>query len=274
MQLDSHQHFWKFDPVRDAWIDSSMKVIQRDFLPKDLKPELDKAGIDGCIAVQADQSEMETNFLLQIANANPWVKKVVAWVDFFSADVESKLEVYQSEKKLAGFRVILQALPPEAMEDKFFLNSISLLEKYGFTYDILIYPKHLEKAFHFAKKFPKQPFVIDHLAKPDIKNGEFEFWSQGMKAMALLPNVSCKVSGMVTEANWYHWEKEQFYPYLDFIAESFGTKRLMYGSDWPVCLLAATYQEVYAIPANFFKNFSSNEKAAIFGENAARFYKI
>ncbi|WP_373523337.1 amidohydrolase [Aquiflexum sp.] len=274
MQLDSHQHFWKFDPIRDAWIDSSMKSIQRDFLPEDLKPELDKSGIVGCIAVQADQSEEETKFLLGIANENLWVKKVVGWVDLQSENLESRLEVYQNEKKLAGFRVILQALPPEAMEEKRFLKGIELLEKYGFTYDILIYPKHLEKAYHFAKKFPNQPFVIDHLAKPDIKNGEYEFWSKGMKAMAKLPNVWCKVSGMVTEANWYHWKKEQFVPYLDFINENFGTKRLMYGSDWPVCLLAATYQEVYEITFDYFHNFSPDEKAAIYGENAARFYKV
>lgn len=274
MKIDAHQHFWKFDPKRDAWIDSSMRAIQRDFMPEDLKPELEKVGIDGCIAVQADQSEKETKFLLEIANTNPWVKKVVGWVDFNSEDIESRLEVYQNEKKLAGFRVILQALPPEAMEEKNFLKGIGLLDKFGFTYDILIFPKHLEKAYHFIKKFPNQPFVIDHFAKPDIKNGEIEFWSKGMKAMASLPNVSCKVSGMVTEANWYHWKKEQFYPYLDFITENFGTNRLMYGSDWPVCLLAATYQEVYGIPSFFLKNFSPNEKAAIFGENAAGFYKI
>lgn len=274
MKIDSHQHFWKFDPVRDAWIDSSMKAIQRDFMPEDLKPELEKAGIDGCIAVQADQSEDETRFLLEIANANTWVKKVVGWVDFNSENIESKLEGYQQEKKLAGFRVILQGLPPEAMEEKNFLKGIELLARFGFTYDILIYPKHLEKAYHFAKKFPNQPFVIDHLAKPDIKNGEFEFWSKGMRAISSLPNVSCKVSGMVTEANWYHWKKEQFVPYLDFITESFGTKRLMYGSDWPVCLLAASYQEVYDITSHYFKSFSTNEKAAIFGENAAGFYKV
>ncbi|WP_373493072.1 amidohydrolase [Aquiflexum sp.] len=274
MQLDSHQHFWKFDPIRDSWMNSSMKTIQRDFMPEDLKPELDKVGIDGCIAVQADQSEDETRFLLEIANANPWVKKVVGWVEFNSENIEYKLEGYQKEKKLAGFRLILQALPPEAMEEKNFLKGISLLEKYGFTYDILIYPKHLNKAYDFAKKFPNQPFVIDHLAKPDIKNGEFKFWSKGMKAMAALPNVCCKVSGMVTEANWYHWKKEQFVPYLDFITENFGTNRLMFGSDWPVCVLAASYQEVYEISANYFKNFSPNEKAAIFGENSARFYKV
>ena len=274
MTLDSHQHFWKFDPVRDAWIDSSMKAIQRDFMPDDLKPELEKNGIDGCIAVQADQSENETQFLLDLAKENPWIKKVVGWVELKADDVESKLEQYQAEKKMAGFRVILQALEPEAMEDKGFLQGIGLLEKFGFTYDILIYPRHLEAAFKLVKKFPNQPFVIDHLAKPDIKNGEFEFWSKGISKLAKLPNVCCKVSGMVTEANWYHWKPSDFTRYLDFITENFGTNRLLYGSDWPVCLLAGTYGQVYDLATDYYNDFSSTEKAAIFGKNTAGFYGV
>jgi len=274
LKLDSHQHFWKFDPVRDAWIDSSMKPIQRDFMPDDLKPELEKHGIEGCIAVQADQSEYETRFLLDLAKDYPWIKKVVGWVDLKADDIASKLEQYQSEKQMAGFRVILQSLEPEAMKDKGFLWGIGLLEKFGFTYDILIYPKHLSAAYNFAKKFPNQSFVVDHLAKPDIKSGEFESWSKGISNLAKLPNVYCKVSGMITEANWYHWKPSDFIPYLDFITRSFGTNRLMYGSDWPVCLLAGTYDQVYDLAADYYNGFSPSEKAAIFGLNATRFYGV
>ena len=274
MKLDSHQHFWKFDPVRDAWIDSSMKPIQRDFMPDDLKPELVKNGFDGCVAVQADQSEKETRFLLDLAKDYPWIKKVVGWVDLKADDIASKLEQYQSEKQMAGFRVILQSLEPEAMKDKGFLWGIGLLEKFGFTYDILIYPKHLSAAYNFAKKFPNQSFVVDHLAKPDIKSGEFESWSKGISNLAKLPNVYCKVSGMITEANWYHWKPSDFIPYLDFITRSFGTNRLMYGSDWPVCLLAGTYDQVYDLAADYYNGFSPSEKAAIFGLNATRFYGV
>jgi L-fuconolactonase len=195
MTIDSHQHFWKFDPVRDAWIDSSMKEIQRDFMPWDLKPELEKTGFDGCIAVQADQSAMETQFLLNLANEFPWIQKVVGWVDLNSPEIEPKLESYKSEPKLAGFRMILQVLEPEAMADSKFLHGISLLQKYGFTYDILIYPKHLKAAFELAKKFPDQPFVVDHLAKPNIKEGEYEFWKQGISEFRNYPMCGARFQG-------------------------------------------------------------------------------
>jgi L-fuconolactonase len=166
MTLDAHQHFWQFDPIRDSWINESMKIIQKDFLPMDLKPELDMKGIQGCIAVQADQSDQETAFLLHLAKKNSWIKGVVGWVDLASPDLEQKLEAYQAEKKLVGFRKILQSLPPSSMEESAFLNGIGLLSKYGFTYDILIFPQHLENAFKFVKKFPSMRFVVDHLAKP------------------------------------------------------------------------------------------------------------
>lgn len=274
MTIDSHQHFWKFDPVRDAWIDSSMQAIQRDFMPLDLKPELEKTGIDGCIAVQADQSIMETQFLLNLADEFTWIQKVVGWVDLNSPEIESKLETYMSEPKLAGFRMILQNLEPKAMGDPQFLHGIGLLQKYGFTYDILIYPKHLKAAYAFIKKCPEQPFVIDHLAKPNIKAGEYEFWKQEISRISELPNVWCKVSGMVTEADWHHWKTEDFKPYLDHISDSFGSERLMFGSDWPVCLLAGNYSSVFDLAYQYFQSFSQAERLGIFGKNACEFYGI
>jgi L-fuconolactonase len=274
MTLDAHQHFWQFDPIRDSWINESMKVIQKDFLPMDLKPELDMKGIQGCIAVQADQSDQETAFLLRLAKENTWIKGVVGWVDLASVLLEEKLEAYQAEKKLVGFRKILQSLPPSSMEESAFLNGIGLLSKYGFTYDILIFPQHLENAFKFVKKFPSMRFVVDHLAKPYIRSGEFDFWSKGIHKLATLPNVFCKVSGMVTEADWKNWKNDDFKPYLSHITDCFGTERIMYGSDWPVCLLAGSYAQVYDLTFEFYKGFSHEEKNGIFGENACRFYGI
>jgi L-fuconolactonase len=274
LKIDSHQHFWKYDPTRHAWIEESMSKIRRDFLPEDLWPELQAQGISGCVAVQADETENETRFLLDLANRFDWIKKVVGWVDLKSADIESQLERYQGEPKLAGFRAILQSLEPEAMEDKAFLNGIRYLERLGFTYDVLIFPKHLEKAYELCRKFPNQPFVLDHLAKPDIKAGEFAHWSKWMAKMAELPNLCCKVSGMVTEADWNNWKPADFKPYLDFVTENFGTDRLLYGSDWPVCLVAGTYAEVFDLADCYFQNFSENEKKVIFGKNAMRFYGI
>jgi L-fuconolactonase len=274
MTLDSHQHFWQFDPIRDSWINESMKVLQKDFLPMDLKPELDKKGIQGCIAVQADQSDKETDFLLRLAKKNPWIMGVVGWVDLASAQLENKLEAYQAEKKLVGFRKILQSLPPASLEESSFLKGIGLLSQYGFTYDILIFPNHLENAYRLVKSFPDLRFVVDHLAKPDIRSGEFDFWSKGIHKLASLPNVFCKVSGMVTEADWGNWKKDDFRPYLSHITDCFGTERLMYGSDWPVCLLAGSYAEVFDLAFEFYNDFSHEEKEGIFGENASRFYGI
>lgn len=274
MKIDSHQHFWKYDPARHAWIDESMSRIRRDFMPENLWPELQAQGISGCVAVQADETENETRFLLDLANRFDWIKKVVGWVDLKAPDIEFQLERYQVETKLAGFRAILQSLEPEALEHKAFLKGISHLERFGFTYDVLIFPRHLEKAYDLCRKFPNQPFVLDHLAKPEIKTGEFEHWGKWMAKMAELPNVCSKVSGMVTEADWSNWKSEDIKPYLDFVTEHFGTDRLLYGSDWPVCLVAGTYSEVFDLADSYLQNFSESEKKAIFGKNAMRFYGI
>lgn len=274
MKIDSHQHFWKYDPVRYDWIDESMSKIRRNFLPQDLLPELQTNDISGSIAVQAQETIQETEFLLEMSHQNPWIKGVVGWVDLESKEIEKDLEKWQEKKALVGFRKVLQGLPPEAMENPPFVKGISLLEKFGFTYDILIYPQHLDHALKLAKKFPNQKFVIDHLAKPNIKKADFGPWAGKMIALGMLENVYCKVSGMVTEADWQFWKPSDFHPYLEKVTEAFGTDRLMYGSDWPVCLVAASYTEVHDIAQVFFSSFSESEKSKVFGKNAAIFYDI
>lgn len=275
MRIDSHQHFWKYHPIKDAWITDDMKVIQHDFLPSDLRPFLYSNHFDGTVVVQADQSETETNFLLALAAENDFIKGVVGWVDLCSNTVSEKLNHYSSFKKLKGFRHIVQAEP----QDDFLLNSdfcrgISQLVNYQYTYDLLIYPRHLPFAIKLVEQFPLQPFVIDHLAKPDFKVADFKEWEEGIKAIAKHPNVYCKVSGLVTEADWKNWQVEDFTYCLDVVAESFGIDRLMYGSDWPVCLLGGSYDEVTSIIEQYFASYSLNEKAKIFGLNAMQFYKL
>ena len=274
MQVDAHQHFWNYDPLVHSWIDDSMQVIRKDFLPTDLKPLLDKAGIDACVAVQADQTEAETAFLLAMAKENEWIKGVVGWTDLRSSQLADHLQQYQSNKILKGFRHVLQGEAPEFMLTPAFLNGISLLGQFGFTYDILIFPKHLDAALELVKQFPNQRFVLDHLAKPFIKDGIVTGWDQGIKKLAEYPNLYCKVSGMVTEADWHNWQQSHFTAYLEILVEAFGTNRLMYGSDWPVCQVAADYQQQIDIPKNYFKQFSASEQAAIFGNNATRFYQL
>ncbi len=271
--IDAHQHFWRFDPIRDAWIDESMKVLQRDFLAADLKPELDAQGLNGCIAVQADQSEAETHFLLQLAEERDFIKAVVGWVDLQAENIEDRLAYFSQFEKLAGFRHIVQAEQDvNFLLRKNFCRGIEALQKYGFSYDILVFPHHLGVALEFVLRFPQQKFVIDHLAKPYIKDGFYHGWASLMREIGKRENVFCKISGMVTEADWERWQYDDFTPYLDLVVESFGTGRLMFGSDWPVCLAAASYGEVIGTARRYFENFPKEEKEEIFGRNALRFY--
>jgi L-fuconolactonase len=274
MIIDAHQHFWQFDPVRDKWIDDTMRILQRDFLPQDLKNIYENLGIDGCIPVQADQSENETIFLLELANKYSFIKTVVGWVDLRSDNIEERLDFFSAYKKLAGFRHILQAEDMGRMLESSFLRGIEALGKYNFTYDILIYPRHLEAAIELVKRFPDQKFVIDHMAKPAINKGTLEPWTMKMNELAGFENVYCKVSGLVTEADWKNWKPEDLKPYLDHVFDVFGTGRLLFGSDWPVCLLAGNYEQIYTIITAYLREFSDDERHDVMGHNAMDFYGI
>ncbi|AYB32453.1 amidohydrolase family protein [Chryseolinea soli] len=275
MRIDAHQHFWKFDPVRDSWIDATMSTIQRDFFPADLKPLLDAQGIEGCVIVQSDQSEAENVFQLKNSEGHDFVKGVVGWVDLQADDVEDQLVHYKAFPKMKGFRHVLQGEPQrDYMLNAAFMRGVGELKKFGYTYDILIYQDQLAYAEKFVKAFPDQPFVLDHMAKPSIRTGDLSQWKKGIQALAAHDNVWCKVSGMVTEADWKRWKPGDFVPYLDTVTEAFGTHRLMFGSDWPVCLVAAAYAEVYDLVRNYFSSFSAKEQDAIFGINATKFYNL
>lgn len=274
-RIDAHQHFWKFDPVRDTWINDSMKRIQRDFYPQDLKPLLDANGLDACVAVQADQSVAETEFLLSLAWQYPFIKGIVGWIDLQAKDISAQLEQSAHNKVLKGFRHVLQGEKQrDFMLRPAFLRGIKALQPYGYTYDILVYPDQLPFVKKFVAKFPDQPFVIDHLAKPYIKTHDIEAWQKDIREIAMYPNVFCKVSGMVTEADWEMWKDADLLPYIDVVFESFGTQRLMFGSDWPVCLVAAEYQQVTNVVKNYFAAFSKSEQEQVFGTTATKFYKL
>jgi L-fuconolactonase len=275
MKIDAHQHFWKYDPVRDAWITDAMQAIRRDFLLDDFAPECVSNGIDASIAVQADQSEKETAFLLELAEQNPKIAGVVGWVDLCSPRVAERLRFFSRYTKLRGFRHVAQAEP----DDRFlmresFVRGVRCLGEYGFAYDILIYPKQLPAALELVAALPEQRFVIDHMAKPDMRTNSSMDWAKKMRAIAQNPNVLCKISGLVTEADWQLWKKADFKPYLDVVFEAFGAERLMFGSDWPVCLLAASYGQVKEIVDDYLRDFSEGEKSKVFGENAIRFYGL
>jgi L-fuconolactonase len=275
MKIDAHQHFWKFDPVRDSWINDEMSVIQRDFLPHHLYPTLTECGVDGCVTVQSDQSEDENAFQLSNAEKYDFIKGVVGWVDLEAKNIEERLNYYSQFKKLKGFRHVLQGEPQrDHMLRVAFMHGIRLLKKYHFTYDILIFPDQLKYANQFVTTFPDQPFVIDHLAKPYIRDKKINEWKKEMFVLGSCQNVYCKLSGMVTEADWTKWKKEDFTPYLDAIVDAFGVDRIMFGSDWPVCLVAGEYAQVMEIVEGYFASFSADEKAMVFGKNAIKFYRL
>lgn len=274
MRIDSHQHFWKFDPVRDAWIDSSMEKIAQDFLPKDLKPLLRQNQMDGCVAVQADQSEAETEFLLDLAEENSFIKGVVGWVDLSADDLSKRLNFFSKNPLFKGIRHILQAEKEGFMLQDSFLKGIAQLKDFNLTYDILIYPHQLEEANKMIEKNPHQAFVLDHLAKPYIKDQKIERWTSHIKQLAKNRNVYCKLSGMITEADWNHWQAKDFDKYLSVALEAFGVDRLMFGSDWPVCLLAGSYQHVVKIVDQFIMKLNPKDQDKIMGENAQNFYNL
>lgn len=275
-KIDAHQHFWKYDATEFDWINDEMKIIRKDFLPKDLKPLLDENNIAGCVAVQARQTEEENNFLLKLADENDFIKGVVGWVDLMADDIEDRLAYWHLQKKIKGVRHVLQGEKNRAlMLEKNFKRGIKLLNKFGFTYDILIFPDQLKYSLELVQLFPEQKFVIDHIAKPRIKTNEAEGWKNDIKKYRPYENVYCKISGMVTEAAWNNHSLQTFRPYMDIVTETFGTKRIMYGSDWPVCLVAASsYNEVYKIAADYFSSFSQQEKDDFFGNNAVQFYEL
>ena len=274
MIVDSHQHFWKYDPIRDQWIDKNMQIIRKDFLPEDLKPVLLKNNVDGCIAVQADQSESETEFLLGLASKHAFIKGVVGWVDLCAENIEERLAYYTKNKSFKGVRHILQAEDTSFISKQSFLHGISKLQQFNLTYDILIDNTQLAAAETLVSSFPKQAFVVDHIAKPGIKNWEFENWATHISVFSKYENVFCKISGLVTEADWNHWTYEQIKPYLDHVFHVFGKDRVMYGSDWPVCLLSATYKEQLNLIKNYISTFSRDDQARIMGENTVRFYNL
>jgi L-fuconolactonase len=275
MRIDAHQHFWRYNSEEYGWIDVSMSSLRRDFLPQDLKIELDSAGFDGSIAVQARQTLEETRWLLKLAETSPFILGIVGWIDLRSRDVRSQLAEFAANPKFLGVRHIVQSEP----DDRFllqpeFLRGVSNLEEFDLTYDILMYPRHLPIATEFVKHFPRQPFVLDHLAKPLIKSATMEPWRSHLRELAKQPNVFCKLSGLVTEADWKNWNPSHIAPYIDAAFECFGPERLMIGSDWPVCTVAGSFAQTMDLVIEYLSRFPEHVRDAVLGGNAERFWRL
>jgi len=275
MHIDAHQHFWIYNPAEYDWIDDSMSALRRDFLPGDLRPQLDRSDFQGSVAVQARQTLEETRWLLELAEQSPSILGVVGWADLRSPDIRSQLRTLARNPTLVGIRHIVQSEP----DNRFlmrpeFLRGIAALEEFDLAYDILIYTKHLPVAAEFVERFPRQRFVLDHLAKPPIKSGQIRSWAHGIRRLAEFPNVFCKLSGLVTEADWQQWQPEQIAPFLDVAFESFGPDRLMIGSDWPVCLVAASYERALQVVKTYLQAKGAECQEAVLGGNAQRFWRL
>jgi L-fuconolactonase len=275
MPIDAHQHFWSYNQREYGWIDDSMAALRRDFLPGDLKPELERNGFQGCVAVQARQTSEETRWLLEQAEQAPFILGVVGWVDLRSPRLRFELESLAGKSKLVGVRHIVQSEPDERfLLQPDFLRGMAMLEEFDLAYDILIYTKHLPVAAEFVARFPKQRFVLDHLAKPPIKSRAVDTWARGIRALASHPNVHAKLSGLVTEADWQAWKPEDMPPYLDVAFDCFGPKRLMIGSDWPVCTVAGSYSRVMDVIKDYMGRYAAEEREAVLGGNAAKFWRL
>ncbi len=276
MHIDAHQHFWPYNPVEYDWIDDSVQSLRRDFLPADLQPELERAGFQGCVAVQARQTVAETRWLLNLAERSDFILGVVGWVDLRSPRLREDLtSLAGSKSKLVGVRHVVQSEPDERfLLQPEFLHGIALLEEFDLAYDILIYAKHLPVAAEFVERLPRHRFVLDHLAKPPIKRGELADWERGIRKLASFPNVYCKLSGLVTEADWHNWKPNDIKPCLDVAFDCFGPRRLMIGSDWPVCTVAASYSRTMAVVKDYLAGHSAAVRDAVLGGNAQRFWKL
>ncbi|RED94980.1 amidohydrolase family protein [Marinoscillum furvescens] len=276
MVIDSHQHFWQYDPQRHSWMTQEMVSIQQDFTPELLQEVYQSNGVDGCVAVQADQSEEETHNLLALAKAHSFIKGVVGWVDLRSEAIAERLSYFSDQPVIKGFRHVVQDEPDHHfMLGSEFKRGITALKTHDYTYDILIFAHQLPAAVQLVDLFPNQPFVIDHIAKPVIGDTDnFSFWQKHIKALSAHEQTYCKISGMVTETTWGQWTYEDFEPYMEAVLEAFGPKRLMFGSDWPVCLLSGDYKQVKGIVERFIHTLSKDEQQQIMGGNAASFYGL
>ncbi len=275
MRIDAHHHFWKYDPIDYGWIDESMRAIRRDFLPEHLRTEIARAGVDGVVSVQARQNLSETDWLLDFATRNDFIKGVVGWVELVSPTVGAELERFAANPKLKSVRHVVQGEPDENfILRENFNRGIRELKKFSLVYDVLIFERHLPQTIQFVDAHPNQIFVLDHIAKPQIKAGLFEPWNQNIRELARRANVFCKISGMVTEAAFTTWTEAQLRPYFETVLTAFGPQRLMFGSDWPVCLVACGYARWLQIVSDWIGKLSPAEQARVLGNTAVEVYKL
>ncbi len=275
MRIDAHQHFWKYAPTTHGWINDEMAVIRRDFLPNDLEPILSKHSIDGTVAVQADESIHETEFLLSLSEKHAFIKAVIGWIDLRSPQIHDQLAYFKKFRKLVGFRCIMQGQPDEAyLNNEIFIKNVVLLKDFDYTYDLLVYHHQLPSLLKFIEKIPENRLILDHIGKPDIKAKNYSKWKENIFELAQHPGIYCKLSGMITEANYSTWKYDDIVPYMDAVGEAFGAERICFGSDWPVCLVAGNYDKMIGVVEKWASQLNQKDYNQLFGLNTSRFYNI
>ena len=275
IMIDAHHHFWKYKPEEYGWIDDTMSVLKQDYLPEDLELELHKTNTSGTVVVQARQSMDETRWLLEMASKHSFIKGVVGWLDLRSPVLEQQLKELASHPKLVGLRhVIHDEADDDFMLGLDFMKGIAQLEAYELSFDLLLFPRHLTRAIKLVRTFPNQRFVLDHLGKPDIKAGKMEPWKNDIATLAGYPNVWCKLSGMVTEADHKQWHYKDLLPYMEVVLNAFGPDWIMLGSDWPVCRLAGEYSAVMSVVMKFIEPLNKADKEKLLYQNAIDCYQL
>ena len=275
MRIDAHQHFWKYDPSKHSWINDEMSVIRKDFLPNDLSPILRSHNLDGTVAVQADETMEETELLLSLSEQFDFIKAVVGWMDLRSPAAFETIAEFQSNKKLVGFRCIMQGQPDEQyLKNDTFIKNVSMLSDVNYTYDLLVFHDQLSSLIKMTERLPDNKMILDHIGKPTIKGKSISTWKENIFELAKHPGIYCKLSGMITEADYQQWKYDEIVPYMDVVAEAFGIDRLCYGSDWPVCLVAGNYKNMFEVVDQWAKQLNVADQEKLFGLNTCRFYNI
>lgn len=274
MRIDAHQHFWRFRPEEYGWIDDSMDALRRDFVPAELAPLMRSQKVDATIAVQARQTLEETDWLVELAGEHRWIAGVIGWAPLAAPDIADHLDRMAGTAVIKGLRHVVQDEASGFLACSDFHRGVSMLKEWSLAYDLLIRPHQIHEAIAFVDRHPDQPFVLDHMAKPEIGRGDIKGWRSSMVELALRPRVFCKISGMVTESNWLDWTPDQLWPYFETALEAFGPGRLMVGSDWPVLTVACTYGRWWHVVTNWLDRLSENERRQIEGGVAAGVYGL